>query len=504
MLRTAEAFLQSLRDGREVYYRGRRVDDVTAHPVLGRAARHNARIFELAHTGPLADRLRSTETESGQEICALYRPPTSREELVERSALIAETTRLSRGIFNICKVIGSDALFALLSVTARAARASGHGRRVAGGGGTAQARGVGEARGNPEEAYARVRRYFQHVARNDVALAVAQTDVKGDRSLRPHQQRDPDLYVRVADVREDGIVVRGAKAHITQAPVVNELIVIPSRAMQAEDCDWAVAFAVPASAPGLKMICRPLLEVEGAQHPLEGPRVLHDALVEALVIFDNVWVPRERVFVLRDPALATEVATTFALWHRFSAISYRAAMGELIVGLARAIARANGVESKSHIRRNLVELIMYAELQRMAAGQAALHALQDDPTGIAVPHPLYTNLGKLYSNTHYLRAVEALIDCAGGLAVTAPSGHDYEAEPLRAYIDKYLAGAEGDGGRRFKLFLAIRELVGLLGGLESVTMVHAEGSVEASVIEIYRSYDFGPALQQVEGLLEPT
>ena len=489
MLRTAEAYLASLRDGREVYYRGRRVDDVTLHPALGIAARHNARIFQLARCGPLAGRLSWEAAATGEAICTFYRPPASPEQLLERSELIAETTRRSRGIFNICKVIGSDALFALLSVTARAARGSD--------GGTSR----GPA--DPALAHERVRRYLDRVAREDLALAVAQTDVKGHRDLRPHQQPDPDLYVRVVRVLDEGIVVRGAKAHTTQAPVADELVVIPGRAMQVEDADWSVAFAVAASTPGVRMICRPLLEVEAAGHPLEGPRVLQDALVEALVVFDDVLVPWERVFVCRDPAAATRTALAFAQWHRFSAISYRSAMGELLVGLARATARANGVEGKSHIRRRLVELILYAELQRMAAEQAARHALRDEATGLVMPHPLPTNLGKLYSNTHYLQAVEAVIDCAGGLAITAPSGHDYQVEDLRALIDRYLAGADTPGGRRFRLFLAVRELVGLLGGLESVTMVHAEGSVEASIIETYRSYDFGPAERQVEELLEP-
>ncbi|MEW6047048.1 MAG: 4-hydroxyphenylacetate 3-hydroxylase N-terminal domain-containing protein [Bacillota bacterium] len=477
-MRVGAEFLAGLNDGREVYYRGRRVNDIASHPVLGRCARHNALVFDLARDGPLATRLVTHDPALGTRISAFYRLPTSRDALAERSVLIQETTRRSRGIFNICKVIGSDALFALLSVTAR-----------------------NESGG---EFHERVRRYYEHVARRDLAVAVAQTDVKGDRSLRPHEQPDPDLYVRVKEERPDGIVVRGAKAHITQAPVADELIVIPSRAMQPGDADYSLAFAVPAATPGLRMICRPVLEVEGARHPLEGPRINHDALVEALVIFDDVWVPWESVFVYRQPRQASEVATTFALFHRFSAISYRAAMTEVLVGLANAIAEANGVDGKSHIRRNIVDLIMYAEVQRMAASQAAQHGRPDERTGIVLPDPLYTNLGKLYSNMRYLEAVQALIDCAGGMAITAPSGDDYENPALRAYIDKYLAGSGGSGGQsRFRLFLAIRELVALLGGLEAVNMVHAEGSVEASVIEIYRSYDFSASRALVQQMVNP-
>lgn len=477
-MRSGSEFLAGLADGREVYYRGERVDDVASHPTLRRCALHNALVFELAQEGELASRLTVQDPELGTRHNALFRVPTSTDALIERSALVQETTRRSGGIFNICKVIGSDALFALLAVLGR--------------------------NESDAELYDRVRRYHEHVARDDLALAVAQTDVKGDRSLRPHQQADPDLYVRVKEERDDGIIVRGAKAHITQGPLADELVVIPSRAMQDADEAYSLAFAVPLSTPGLKLICRPLLEVEGANHVLERPRTERNVLVEALVIFDDVHIPWERVFVYRQPRQASEVAMTFALFHRFSAISYRAVMTEFLIGLARAIADANGVARSSHLRRNIVRLITYAETQRMAASEAARNGTPVEGSGVVLPDALRVNLGKLYSNEHFLEAVQALVDCAGGLAITAPSGDDYEQPELKEYIDKYLAGSEArSGADRFKLFLAIREQVGLLGGLEAVNMVHAEGSIEASIIEMYRSYDFGPSLELVQKMLDP-
>lgn len=476
-MRRSSEYLAGLADGREVYYRGERIDDVASHPALKRCALHNALVFELAQKGELASRLTVQVQDLGTQINALFQVPTSTDALAERSLLIQGTTRRSGGIFNICKVIGSDALFALLAVLGRSE--------------------------SDAESYARARRYHEHVARDDLALAVAQTDVKGDRSLRPHEQADPDLYVRVKEERNDGIIVRGAKAHITQGPLADELIVIPSRSMQPADEDYSLAFAVPVSAPGLKMICRPVLEVEGANHVLERPRTERNVLVEALVLFDDVHVPWDRVFVYRNPRRASEVAMTFALFHRFSAISYRSAMTEFLIGLARAIADANGVARASHIRRNIVQLITYAELQRMAASEAARSGEPVGHSGVVLPNALHVNLGKLYSNQYFLEAVQALIDCAGGLAITAPSGDDYDHPELRGYIDKYLAGSDVyPGGDRFKLFLAIREQVGLLGGLEAVNMVHAEGSIEASTIEMYRSYDFGPSLELVRNMLE--
>jgi 4-hydroxybutyryl-CoA dehydratase / vinylacetyl-CoA-Delta-isomerase len=467
LLRSGREYLNGLADGRRVYYRGAKVADVTQHPLLGVAARHTAVLFDLHQDAAFQPSLMAEDPETKEPISALYRRPGDEKQLGERSEIIQATTRHCRAVFNIMKVIGSDALFGLATAAAETDRQ--HGTHYS----------------------QNVSQYHGWVAREDRGTVVAQTDVKGDRSLRPSRQRDPDLYVRIKERRPEGIVVRGAKVHITQPPVADEIIVIPSRAMTEADADYAVAFAVPANVKGLTMICRPLIELEGAKHPLEGPRVRHNALVEALMVFDDVFVPWERVFLAGESAFAGRVAHMFALWHRFSAVSYRSAQADLIAALALELAEANGIVDKSHIRRNIVELIQFAEIQRMSAQLAALKPARDPLTGGLYPNPLYVNVGKLYSNAHYLSAVQALIDCAGGLAITAPSGDDYANPELRPVIEKYMAGnAEVGGDKRFKLFLVARELVALLGGLESVTMVHAEGSIEASVIELLRTYDF--------------
>jgi 4-hydroxybutyryl-CoA dehydratase/vinylacetyl-CoA-Delta-isomerase len=477
VVRTGEQYLAGLRDGRRVFYRGQLVEDVTRHPILRVPCAHSAFLFDLQFDRELSPPLAVPEGRAGEAVCSLYQAPASRDALLSRADLIEATTKRSGAVFNIVKVIGSDALFALKIVSAALDRAKG------------------------TDYAARVQAYHEKVSREDLATVVAQTDVKGDRSLRPQQQRDPDLYVRIKERRPDGIVVRGAKAHITQAPVSDEILVIPSRAMT--EGAYAVAFAVPANAPGLTMICRPLLELEGARHPLEGPRVLHHALVEALVIFEDVFVPWERVFLAGEAEFAGPLAHMFALWHRYTAISYRAAQADLIAALGLEIAEANGVADRSHIRRDLVDLILFSQVQRMAARMAAFEHKVDGLTGICYPNPLYVNIGKLYSNTHYLSAIQALIDCAGGMAITAPSGDDFANPDLRPLIEKYLAGnPQVSGEKRFKLFLMLRELVGLLGGLESVTMVHAEGSIEASVIELLRNYDFAPSRALVERLVE--
>jgi len=205
-LKNPQEYINSLRDGRVVYYRGKRVENVTTHPVLSIPINHARKFYELRENEELRKLLVIRDPELG-EISGFYKICKSPEDLWYRSRIIQETTRLSGGLFNIVQAIGSDALHALFIVAKKL-----------------------DAEGN--KGYSeRVRRYYEYVAKNDLALAVAQTDVKGDRTKRPHEQVDPDLYVRVVDVRDDGIVVRGAKVHTTQSIASNEIIFLPYRTM---------------------------------------------------------------------------------------------------------------------------------------------------------------------------------------------------------------------------------------------------------------------------------
>src|SRR5579872_798889 len=228
-MRTRQQFLDSLDDGREVYYRGKKVDNVAEHPVLKIAAGHASKLFEFKN--------RTVNDPELGEISRYFLVPESPQDLMLRHRMIYETTLFCNGVFNISQAIGSDSLFALRLVSAECDRKlrTDYGKRVKG--------------------------YHETVSKEDLTLAVAQTDVKGDRKKRPHEQLDPDMYVHVSSVEKDGIIVRGAKAHTTQSAVSNEVIVIPTRAMVERDSDYAVAFAVPASAEGLKMIVRPIEEL---------------------------------------------------------------------------------------------------------------------------------------------------------------------------------------------------------------------------------------------------
>ncbi len=473
--RTPHDFLESLKDGRTVYYRGTRVDDVTKHELLSVPVKHAAMLYEFKRDEKFSELANHSDPEMGP-MSMFYKIPKNSEDLLKRHEIIKESTRYCNGIFNIVQAIGSDALFSLL---------------------------ITSLKSGDSALRQRIQKYYRYVVENDLATAVAQTDVKGERSLRPHEQPDPDLYVRVVESNSEGIVVCGAKAHTTQSVAANEIIFIPTRAMAEKDQDYAVAFAIPANTRGLKLVCRPAQEVEGLGKN-DAPLSSKNLEIETLTILDHVFVPWERVFLYRDWKLAGELANTFATYHRFTAISYRSVMAELFLGAARLAARYNGIDAAPHVRDDIIEIILYKELLDMAAKAAAHYPLVDDGTGIVVPNPLYTNIAKLYSNKQFPNIVGAVVDIAGGLMSTLPTTDDLNSPEIGIYVSKYLQGSRKySGEQRFKLMRLIREIVGgpMTGYLMGL-FIHAEGSVAASKIAMYREYKFDRAEELVSKLAD--
>jgi aromatic ring hydroxylase len=304
-VRSSDEYRASLRDGRTVWYRGRRVDDVTAVPELRVAVDHAALDFDVGHDPEFRDLAIAKDPDSGEEYSAYYRIPRCADDLLARSSLIETVTAVGGTLVTLVKEIGSDALFGLLRVL-------------------------------DGEAASHVRAYYERCRDDDLAVAVAQTDVKGDRSLPPHAQPDPDLYVHVVDEQADGVVVRGAKTHTSTAVNANEIIVLPTRAMGAGDSDYAIAFAVPVNTPGLTLYVSPYgAEVRDA---FEFPVSHKHAMLETLTVFDDVFVPWERVFACRQPELAGPIALAFVEYHRFTAVSYKLPLVDALVGSAALIA----------------------------------------------------------------------------------------------------------------------------------------------------------------------
>jgi 4-hydroxybutyryl-CoA dehydratase/vinylacetyl-CoA-Delta-isomerase len=302
-LRSPTEFKDGLRDGRVVYYRGELVKDVVDHHDLGIGAEHVALDYALAEDPEHRDLMTWVDLKIGERVSRYFKAPTDSADLLNRREMIERSTRLGGGVVLLIKEIGTDALFALDMVTAHLDNATG------------------------SEYRQRVTAFHEECKRKDLSLAVAQTDVKGDRSLLPSQQDHPDYYVHIVEERADGIVVRGAKAHTTCAPYVDELIVLPTRAFKENDASYAVSFAVPVNTPGVKLIASPF----GSPPPSEfhHPVSSRHRMIDTLTIFDDVFIPNERVFLKGEWQYAGPLANTFVEFHRFTAASYKPPLCDL-------------------------------------------------------------------------------------------------------------------------------------------------------------------------------
>jgi aromatic ring hydroxylase len=463
-LRTAEEYVASLRDSRTVFYKGERVPDVTEHPVIQVAVQHASIDYHMAEDPKWKDLATVKEDDNGQVISRYYQIPRGSDDLLKRSALIEQATRLGRTLVVLIKEIGTDALFALHIL----------------------AKQMDDKLGT--KYLERVRRYHAFCRENDLALAVAQTDVKGDRSLAPSEQLDPDLYVRIVEEGPEGIRVRGAKVHTSVSTNANEIIVLPTRALGEKDRDYAVSFAVPANSRGLTLIAAPY----GAARmdPFDHPISSRHRMMETLTVFEDVLVPWDRVFLKGEWQYAGPLALSFVEFHRFTAISYKLPLVDLLVGCARLLAEYNGLEKVSHVREKMIHLISYAETLRALAHHAALQCRMVEP-GIAVPNQMLVNIAKHHFASHYHQAVQWVQDVSGGLVVTSPSGRDLHSPEIGPTVKKYLAGKRGiSGDKRLQAFKMVRDLTASdFGGYQEVLAVHAEGSIEAEKLAIFRSYD---------------
>ena len=479
-LKTADQYIASLRDARTVYFRGRRVEDVTTHPVIGVAVNHAAIDYRLAHDPRHRDLC--VVTEDGKEYSRYYQLPRTPDDLLKRSSLIELATSEGGTLVVLIKEIGTDALCALLRVSEPLDRKHGteYGRRV--------------------------RAYYEYCRDNDLAIAVAQTDVKGDRSLAPSQQADPDLYVHIVERRSDGIVVRGAKAHTSVSTNANELIVIPTRALAEADRDYAVSFAIPIDTPGLILLASAYDSTGPQSSPVEHPISARHKMMETTTVFDNVFVPWERVFLAGEAEFAGPLALSFVEHHRFTAISYKLPLVDALVGASMMMADLNGIAKAGHVRDKFVQLISYAETLRGLTHYAAISGKTKE-AGIMAPEPLYVNMAKYHFAHGYHEAIRNVQDIAGGSLVTGPGAEDLESEETARLYDKYYAGHQVSGRDRLKALTLVKELVASeFGAYQEVLAVHAEGSLEAEKLMVLRSYDRRPAVEfvrQLAGLSTP-
>jgi 4-hydroxybutyryl-CoA dehydratase/vinylacetyl-CoA-Delta-isomerase len=331
-------------------------------------------------------------------------------------------------------------------------------------------------------------KYLEYVQEEDLTCDGAMTDPKGDRSLPPHKQEDPDLYVHVVEESKDGIVVRGAKVHQTGAVNSHEIIVMPTISLREEDKDYAVSFVLPSDTEGITYII-------GRQscdtRKLEGETLdVGNQLFgghEALVVFDDVFVPWERVFMNGEFDFAGELVEKFASYHRQS-YSCKVGVGGVLIGVSQTAAEYNGIDKASHIKDKIVEMSHLNETLYCGCIACASEG-HKEPSGTYSVNTLLANIHKQNITRFPYELSRIAQDIAGGLMVTLPSTRDLESPETGKWIEKYYKAKTGVPTRdRMRILRLIENLTLGAAAVGYLTeSMHGAGSPQAQRIMISRT-----------------
>ena len=474
-------FRESLRKYEPVVYvDGQRIESVVDAPSLQPGINALAVTYDFAHDPALAPLMLAKQTASGKTVNRMLHINESAGDLLnklEAVRVLCQETGCAQ------RYLAHDALNGIGQAMAK----------------------LDDARGSTEYR-ARFAAWLQKVQDEDLTLGIAMTDAKGDRSKRPNQQLNQDVYVHVVERNAKGIVISGTKAIVTGAPYVHEFLVMPSRNMREDDKDFALCCAVPVDAPGITIVARP------AGRPGEKPE--HGAPLfsrkygqsTGVVIFDKVFVPWERVFLAGEWEFSGDVTYNYATHHRHSCIGARAGFGDLLIGAGALMCEANGLDPdrKANLRDPMVELIKITEGFYACGVAASVYSVQDPYSKSFMPEPVYSNIGKLLLSTQIYDMHRLAHEVSGGLIVALP-GPDEDHNPATAatLAEVLRANPAIPYDKRIEVSRFIEDLTASYqGGWYSLISLHGGGSPAAMTQEIWRNYPVGNKVELVERLLE--
>ncbi len=461
---TKEEYIDSLRKlNIKVYFKGELISNPVDHPMIRPSLNSVAKTYELAEMEEYRDVMTAVSNLTGKRINRFCHLHQSTEDLINKVKMQRLVGQKTAACFQRC--VGMDAFNAIFSTTYEMDKALG------------------------TDYHVRFTNYMIYVQDNDLTVDGAMTDPKGDRGLPPSKQADPDLYLHIVEEREDGIVVRGAKAHQTGAINSHEHLVMPTVAMKEEDKAYAVSFACPSDAEGIFMIygrqsCDTRKLEEGADIDLGNSEYGGH---EALVVFDNVFIPNERIFMCKEYQFAGMMVERFAGYHRQSYGGCKVGVGDVLIGAAALAADYNGVPKASHIKDKLIEM-MHLNETLYACGIACSAEGVKMPAGNYQIDLLLANVCKQNITRMPYEIARLAEDIAGGLMVTMPSEQDLRNEKTGPYVEKYLRGVDSvPTENRMRILRLIENItLGTAAVGYRTESMHGAGSPQAQRIMISR------------------
>ena len=465
-LMTGEQYLESLRKLKpRIYMFGKQIECAVDDPILRPSVNSVKMTYDLAQLPEYQDLMTTTSHLTGKKINRFCHIHQSTEDLIKKVKMQRLCGQKTGACFQRC--VGLDAFNAVWSTTYEIDKA--HGTNY----------------------FENFKKFLEYVQEEDLTVDGAMTDPKGDRGLSAAAQADADLFLRVVERRPDGVVVRGAKAHQTGASNSHEILVMPTQAMKANEQDYAIAFSVPIDAEGIFMIvgrqsCDTRKLEDGSMdrgNPTFGG-------MEALVIFDNVFVPNDRIFLNGEVEFATMLVERFASYHRQSYGGCKVGVGDVLIGAAALAADYNGAAKASHVKDKLIEMNHLNETLYSGGLACSANGWKTE-SGNYMVDTLLANVCKQNVTRFPYEIARLAEDIAGGIMVTCPSETDLNDPELGPYVEKYLKGVDSVPTiNRLKIMRLIENMtLGTAAVGYRTESLHGAGSPQAQRIMISRQSD---------------
>ena len=477
--RTGNDYIAGLREQpRVVWLGGERVQDVTAHPALRNGARSMAALYDMQHDPALRDEMTYDSPTTGERVGLSFLVPRTIEDLERRRRMMSRWARSSGGMLGRTPDYLNGILMAQAAASSYFAQ-------------------------NRKEFADNARSYYEHVRETDLTLTHTLINLRRSRTPAPTIGVDKEVALHRVKETAAGVIFRGARILATLGPVSDEIMVAPSTVLHAEKDagQFAFAFCIPCGTAGLKFVCRDSFDLgrSNFDHPL-GSRFEE---MDAIVIFDDVLVPWERIFLLDDVELSNNVlaATNARIHMMHQVITKNVAKSEFIVGVASLMVETLGSTQQPPVQQSVAELIMDLEVMKACLRASEVDASLDE-WGVMCPDRVPLDVARNLFPRMYPRMVEILQLLGSSSLMAIPSEADFDAS-IAPELEQYLSTDTTKGRDRVQIFrLAWDVACSAFGGRQVLYERFFFGDPMRNASALYNNYAKEPLMERVRDFLE--
>jgi 4-hydroxybutyryl-CoA dehydratase / vinylacetyl-CoA-Delta-isomerase len=475
-IKNGAQYIESLRNLHpRIYYKGKKIEDVTRHPAIAPHVRAAAMTYALANKKEYRDLATATSHLTGHTISRFTHVHQNVEDLIKKIKLLRLLGQKTGTCFQRC--VGFDGINAVYSVAYE----------------------IDEKHGT--DYFEKFKEWLIYIQDENLMVVGAMTDPKGDRSRGPAEQIDPDQYVHVVERRDDGVVIRGAKLHMTGGVNSHEILVMPTTTMDEKSKNYAIVCAIPVNAPGITMIFGRQASDDRRDRRERidvGKPSFGSVGGEAVIAFEDVFVPRERVFMDGETLFTGSLVYRFAAHHRANYGACKTGLIDVLIGAIGYLTEVQGTSKGSHVREKITEMTHLSETLYSSSIACSAEGWPT-PSGAYMVDTMLANVCKQNVTRFHFEIARLALDLAGGFIATLPSQYDLESEDVGHLVRKYFSGVAGiPTDERVKL---ARLIEAMTGGTTLIESMHGAGSPQAQRIMIYRESDVEKKMKLAKALL---